>query len=508
MKRLRPLRPQASPVWAPTRVARLMTCALGIACTQTAWAQATLTPAPTPEAAHDARPLVLRWSTALGVVPPERTAAPPPLRAASSWTEMLLQADAHAAALRAAQAGAEAAGHVRDQAWAQAWMPRLDLSASTARDRQQVNDNPTIRTPSTSLAMTATLPVWRAGDRAAVSTQQALRDAAQWQARAARGQVAQEVSTAYLTWVAALEQVRQLTAQQDVLRSQLQINERRLQGGAGTVLDTLETRTRLAQIDALLNEQGRVADGQALALQRLTGQAPRAPLGFQALDGLLPEVVPPLEEALALAEAHNPSWQQARQQMLATQATVNTRQAEGWQPTVDAFASASRLKQVPKLEGFSQSETTRSQSMGLQLNWALFSGGAQTSRIKEASALLTQAQAQLDDAREQVLTRLQESYQALARARLQMNRQREVETTAQATYDAVRKAFVAGVRTNQDLLDAQQQILTARQALVSATVAGLNAQVSILALLDRLDAEHIAPLSPLMSPLSSPPAAP
>jgi outer membrane protein TolC len=453
---------------------------------------------------HATPSLRLTFSLGLAQVPAERPGSPtepPAARAATSWAETLLQADGHAAALRAALAGAEAAGHTRDQARAQAWMPRVDLAASTSRDRQQVNDNPTIRTPSTSLTMTATLPLWRAADRAGVSTQEALREAAQWQARATRAQVAQDTSTAYLGWVEALEQARQLRAQQSVLRSQLQINERRLQGGAGTVLDTLETRTRLAQTDALLNEQSRVAEGQALTLQRLTGQPPRPPAGFQTLNGVLPDVVPPQDEALALAEARNPNWQQARLQAAATQATVSARQAEGWQPTVDAFASASRLKQVPKLEGFSQSETTRSQSMGVQLNWALFSGGAQSSRIKEAGAQLAQAQAQLDDTREQVLTRLADAYQALARARLQMNRQREVETTAQATFDAVRKAFVAGVRTNQDLLDAQQQILAARQALVTATVAGLNAQVSILALLDRLDAERVAPLAPLISHL-------
>ena len=446
-------------------------------------------------------PLQLAFSTTLSHRPTEREPSPLAARAATGWTEVLLQADSHAAALRAAQASAEAAHHSRDQAWAQAWMPRLDLAASTARDRPQINDNPTLRTPSTSLTMTATLPLWRAAERAVVSTQDALREAAQWQARATRNQVALDTSAAYLAWVEALEQARQLRAQQTVLRSQLQINERRLQGGAGTVLDTLETRTRLAQAEAQLNELLRVADGQALTLQRLTGQAPRAPAGFQALTGVLPEVVPPQDEALALAEARNPTWQQARSQAAATRATVSARRAEGWQPTVDAFASTSRLKQVPKLDGFSQSETTRSQSMGVQLNWALFSGGAQTSRIKEASAQLTQAQAQLDDTREQVLTRLADAYQTLSRARLQMNRQREVEITAQTTFDAVRKAFVAGVRTNQDLLDAQQQILAARQALVTATVAGLNAQVNILALLDRLDAERVAPLAPLISPL-------
>ena len=59
----------------------------------------------------------------------------------------------------------------------------------------------------------------------------------------------------------------------------------------------------------------------------------------------------------------------------------------------------------------------------------------------------------------------------------------------------MRKAFVAGFRTNLDLLNTQQQVDVARQGLVSARVSVLNAQVAILALLDELDEAHIAPLA-------------
>ncbi|MFX8577787.1 hypothetical protein ABTM02_20000, partial [Acinetobacter baumannii] len=61
-----------------------------------------------------------------------------------------------------------------------------------------------------------------------------------------------------------------------------------------------------------------------------------------------------------------------------------------------------------------------------------------------------------------------------------------------------------------DLLDAQQQIYTARQNLVAARASALNARIQILALLDWLDAAHVAPLSAqfaqdaLPSPASTP----
>ncbi len=443
----------------------------------------------------------LKWSWTLNVSPPHRA----PTLPATTWPQLLQWAQGGAASNRAADAGAQAANAAKDQAWASAWMPRVDASGSSSRDRQQVNSNPTIRTPSTSLTLTATMPVWRAGDRAVAQSQAAVAEQAAWQARGNQAQVAQDTSSAYLGLVEAAEQQRLLKAQATLLDEQWRINERRLQAGAGTVLETLETRTRIDQTMASMQEQVSRVRSLQLTLSRLTGHALRAPAGLQRLDGQLPDVVPPLDEALTVAAHRNPQILEASAQVQASQAAVQARRADSWQPTLDAYASTSRLKQVPKLEGFSQSETTRSTSIGLQMNWALFSGGAQQGRVKEASALLTQAQARLDDAQSQVMTRLQDAYQSLTQARAILASQRQVEQTAVATHEAVRKAFVAGIRTNLDLLNAQQQIFVARQNMVSAMVNGLNAQVTILALLDQLDAEHVSPLTPMfdLTPLEA-----
>ncbi len=447
-------------------------------------------------------------SQALGRWTPESTPSThQELQAATAWPQLLTRAAQSAASNRAADAGAQAAGFQRDQAWSAAWMPRLDAAAGITRDRQQVNDNPTVRTPTNSVSLTAVLPIWRAADRATAQAQAATAEQAQWQASQARNNVASEVSQAYLGLVEAAEQQRLLQAQAQLLQEQWRINERRLQGGAGTVLDTLETRTRLDQVRAAIEEQNTRAASLRLSLRRLSGQEVLPPAGLSPLAaGKLPEVVPPLDEALRVAASRNPQVQDALAQVRASQASHRARHADQWQPTLDAVAAASRTKQVPKLEGFSQSETTQSTSVGLQANWALFSGGAQNARVKEAAALLSQAQAQLDDAQGQVETKLRDAYQTLSQARTLLRVQQQVEQTASATHEALRKAFVAGIRTNLDVLNAQQQIYAARQNMVSATLNGLNAQATILALLDQLDADHVAPLSPLfdITPLHQP----
>ena len=200
-------------------------------------------------------------------------------------------------------------------------MPRLDASGSTTRDRQQVNDNPSVRTPTTSLALTATLPVWRAADRATAQAQAALAEQARWQAQDVRSTVARDVSQAWLALVEAAEQQRLLQAQATLLQEQLRINERRLQAGAGTILETLETRTRVDQARAAIEDQRSRIQTLSLTLSRLSSQPVTPPAGLMALNAPWPEVVPPLQEALNLALQQNPQIQDAQAQIRASQAS-------------------------------------------------------------------------------------------------------------------------------------------------------------------------------------------
>lgn len=449
--------------------------------------------------------LALHWSTSLSTLKdPQPTTSrhgtkPTPAagdQGATPWPQMLLAADQQAAANRAFDAGAQAAQALSQQAWATAWMPRADASASASRRRQQINDT-TVNTPATALSISATLPLWRAADQATAQAQAAQAEQAQWQARGSRTNVARELSMAFLMAIEAAEQRRLTLAQQDLLQEQWRINDRRLQAGAGTILDVLETRTRIDQSRVAVQDLDTRLATQKLTLERLSHQAVTLATGLNEHSPDLPTAVSSLDEALLLAPSRHPPLRDALAQVKAATATDQARTAERWQPTVDAVASTSLVREVPQLDGFSQRQTTRERAIGVQMNWALFTGGLQQGRTRESAALLIQAEARRDEAQAQVESSLRDAYQTLSQARQVVSLQRQVEQTASATYDALRKAFVAGLRTNLDLLNAQQQIYTARQSLVSARVNALAAQVTILSLLDQLDADHLAPLMPL-----------
>jgi outer membrane protein len=420
------------------------------------------------------------------------------LTAAPGWPDLLQRLD-QSADLRAAQAEAQASMAVSRQQWSSAWMPRLDAQASASRQHQRYNGADT-QTPGSATAITATLPVWRPAERAAASAQAAVAEQARWQARSRQVALAQELSQAWLDATEAAEQLRLTRAHLLLLDEQLRINDKRLQAGLGTVLDPLETRTRQAQTQAQADQLAARLRTAALTLERLSGPAarPALPLGLRPLADA-PEFQPallPLDDALTAAADRHPALLDARTGVQAAHDTTRSRSAEAWQPTLDATASASRTRQTQRFEGVSEQQDIRARAVGLQLNWALFTGGVQSERQSEAAALLTAAEAREDAARARLDTGLREAYQRLGLAQSRQSRLRDLVDTAQATQDAVTRAWSAGLRSHTDLLNAQQALFEARLNLANARVAAMQAAADALAWLDWLDADHIAPWMP------------
>mgnify|MGYP002142016103 FL=1 len=487
------LGPIALPVHAGSGLDAPLRWSLSLSSLQARTASPVATPTPTPTAtalaAAIADPTAQASTGAASGQAPSATPLP-----------QLLQRADHAASNRAADAGVQAAQAQHQQTWANAWMPRLDASASSSRQQQSYNGLES-HTPASVVSLTATLPLWRAADRATAQAQEALAEQAFWQARGQHAAVARELSLAYVAGAEAAEQKRLAEAQLALLETQLQVNDKRLRAGVGTVLDQLETRTRVAQTRASIRELAMRARSQQLSIERLSGQPVQLPTGLSPLGAgtagtqeARPGTLPSLDEALQQATQRNPQLQGSRADVAAAIATTRARGAESWQPTLDASASTSHTRQTQRFEGVSEPQRIRTQAIGVQLNWPLFTGGYQQGRSREAAALLSRSQARQDDAQSLVQSGLQDAYQSLAQAQAMIAAQHEVERTAMATHEALHKAFVAGTRTNIDLLNAQQQIYAARQALVSARVTALTAHIQALALLDQLDAAHVAPL--------------
>lgn len=245
---------------------------------------------------------------------------------------------------------------------------------------------------------------------------------------------------------------------------------------------------------------------RALRLARLSGQSVALPCGLVPADVAAGAVdLPPLEGATAEALSRHPEVMAAQAGVQASQEASRARSAESWQPTLDATAGRSRTRQTQRFEGLSDRQDIRTDSVGVVLNWPLFSSGLHEAKQRESAALLTAAQARLDDTEARVRADLQDAYQRHAQAQRHEARQQAVLTSALATQAAVHKAWLAGLRGTTDLLDAAAQVHEARMAQASARIAALQAGVDALALLDQLDVPHVAPWLALFETAALPP---
>ena len=428
--------------------------------------------------------------------------AAPTSLAASDWRALLNSAQ-QAAANRRELATVEAADASHEQAQISAWRPRVDANASSTQRWQRYNDQP-IRTPASALGLTLTQPLWRAADRAVADSLQSQAEQARWQAQDVQQRVALELSLAWLDAVEATETLRLNEARIAALHTQARLNERRLQAGVGTVVDQLETRSLLEQAQAERSMWQRRLDTARLQVERLVGHAVRVPAGLRAWPddaGLTmndPLAVPPEAEGVQQAPQVNAAQLARERQLQAARQQLEARQAERWQPTIDVVAELSHSRQSQQFDGQSERQDIRNRAVGVQLNWPLFTSGYQHARTREALALVQQAEAARDDERAQLSTNVRDAYDTLHHSHRLLAVQRDVVRTAQTTHDAVYKAYLAGLRTHQDLLNARQRIDDSRQALVGTRIQALKAQVRILSLLGQLSAEHLTPLASVL----------
>jgi outer membrane protein TolC len=455
---------------------------------QTCWlagALAGTAPAPASEALRLTPSLTLSTAPA-PETSPQRTAPSP-----TTWPALLADLE-RAPGIQEAQARAEASSALGEQGEARAWWPRLDASLR-ADDQRQRYGGVASRTPSSAATVQATWPLWRPADRAEARAQALDAEQARWQAVQRARSMARELSATYLDAVETAEHVRLARGHLLALRHHEQAHDKRLQAGLGTVVDLLETRTRQGQAHTreaqLLSRLGSLT----LAMSRLSGRRTWPPAGLHPQAPPLPSLpLPALDEALSMALSQHPDVLEAQAGVRASRARIDARVDERWQPTLDATASRSRTRQTQRFEGLIDRQDVRVDAVGVVLNWPIFSGGYQPARQREAAALLDAAQARLDEAEARVRAELRDAYQRHDRARRQQTRQQAVVDSTRATLEAIRRAWLAGLRSTTDLLDAQQQLHDAEVASATARITAMRSGVDALAWLNQLDAAHLS----------------
>src|SRR5262249_29267286 len=118
--------------------------------------------------------------------------------------------------------------------------------------------------------------------------------------------------------------------------------------------------------------------------------------------------------------------------------------------------------------------------VGAQLTVPIYQGGAEYSLVRQAKETLGQQRINLDTARDQVQANVVQSWGQLEAAKAQIQATTAQVNAAEIALNGVREEARVGQRTTLDVLNAQQELVNARVALVTAQRDRVVASYSLL----------------------------
>jgi outer membrane protein len=135
---------------------------------------------------------------------------------------------------------------------------------------------------------------------------------------------------------------------------------------------------------------------------------------------------------------------------------------------LDAVASISDSYSNGSPSVFSTGNDLKSATIGLQLQVPLYAGGAISSRARQAVLNKQKAQDDLDIARRQTDLETQRAYLNLSTTIAQVKALDQALISSQSQLDSTKLGYEVGVRTSVDVLNAQQQLFSAKRDLLQA----------------------------------------
>ncbi|MDR7345114.1 protease secretion system outer membrane protein [Pantoea alhagi] len=307
---------------------------------------------------------------------------------------------------------------------------------------------------------------------------QSLMSEANW--RASFMDLAVRVINRYLDVMAAQDKVMLVDEQQAAYRQQLRQNQLMLDSGEGTITEVIETESRLSLSAA---ERMVALDELSAAQHELESLIGQRIESLSQLDRLTPGNFQPI----ALVPAGFEQWQQLALQDNAElavsrqQLRVNHYQTEqqraGFFPQVELYASHT-INHSSSDSTINQRHQTN--SIGIQLNYALFTGGQSSATLRQSSALYNKSKFELEKDTQTALNNLHIFFNRCHNAQQRLTAYQQAVQSATLQIKAVQQGIIAGMRTNLDLLNAERQLFNARLDLENEKYNYLRARVKLL----------------------------
>lgn len=271
---------------------------------------------------------------------------------------------------------------------------------------------------------------------------------------------------------------------------------RRFEHGEGAITDVDEATARrdLAQAELIEAQDNLVVSKRNL--QELLGDAPQSIASLRSEFPTPPLEPQSLSDWLAKAETDNPGVR-ARQRSYEIAQQEVERARGGHFPEVDFLLgySANESESVSTLN-----QRNRYSSVGLQVTIPIFSGGSVSAQVRQAAANREKAREELNSTREQVLSEANREFRVVQSGEARVRALETATTSSERALRSAKMGFKAGVRTNVDILNAEEQVFSAKRDLVEAKLRYLMARVRLVAIVGRLDDTEIGQINAYLGP--------
>ena len=269
------------------------------------------------------------------------------------------------------------------------------------------------------------------------------------------------------------------------LRETLGVTQKRLNAGDVTPTDTAQAEARLSRGLADLNAaEVNLAISQATYTQ-VIGNPPAQLRPAETIDRYLPHS---REEATDLAFKGHPAVLAAGFDVDVASTTIHVAESS-LLPTIAVQGNASHSSQAdPSLTTL---RTDQASILG-QMTAPIYDGGTAASQTRQAKELAAQSRLVLDQVRNQARTAATCAWVANEGAKIAVAASESEVRAAGVALQGVSKEAQGGQRTTVDVLNSQQDLISAKARLIGAQRDRVIASYTLLSAIGRLDVKTLA----------------
>jgi outer membrane protein len=302
------------------------------------------------------------------------------------------------------------------------------------------------------------------------------------------------VSQAYFDVLAAQDNLDFITAQKAAIAEQLASAKRNFEVGTATITDTNDAQARY---DLVVSQEIAAQNDLEVKKQALAQIIGSVPTSLKLLVTSLPLSLPDPNDMGRWVEAAQANSPQIKVQEAALEVAKQEveRNRGGHYPIINLVGSygqnATGATNLASGSIAIPNDTTTKQ-IGVQLNMPIYQGGGQQSLVRQAIANQDKAKQDLENTRRSVTFSTRQAFLGVTSGVAQVKALEQALMSNQSSLDSTKLGKEVGVRTEVDVLNAQQQLFSAKRDLAQARYNFILSQLRLKSAAGQLSEDDLA----------------